>query len=153
MRWSIGLLGLLFVPAMASAHGLGAECKLGDKVVTVSAYFDDDTDAEGAKVRVLDAAKNTVAEGTTDAKGKWTFPRPPAGEYRVEIDAGAGHVARVRLTVPAEGATPPADAPKRAEFTRFRWRELGLGLGTITVAAVGVRWLMRKRDRGNDAIA
>ena len=91
MRWPIVCLGLLLVPAIASAHGLFAECKIEADIVRVSAYFDDDTDATGAKVRVLDADKRVRAEGTTDEKGKWSFPRPTAGKYRVEVDAGAGH--------------------------------------------------------------
>ena len=150
MRWPIVCLGLLLVPAIASAHGLFAECKIEADIVRVSAYFDDDTDAAGAKVRVLDADKRVHAEGMTDEKGKWSFPRPTAGKYRVEVDAGAGHRHAVTLTIPADpGDVPATDAPSREENTQFPWRKLALGLGIITIAAVGLRWSLRKRGRGN----
>lgn len=151
MRWSIGLFGMLLAPALAFAHGLGVEYKIDGDVVHVSAYFDNEGDAEagsdtaGAKVRVLDGERRLVAEGTMDAKGTWGFPRPAAGSYKIEVDAGAGHFRRIPMTISAEpgAATEP---PTRKEFTRSRWRELTLGLGIITIAAVGLRRLLRKRE-------
>jgi nickel transport protein len=153
------LLALLAVAGTASAHALGADCTLRGGRVEVEAYFSDDTDARGATVRVLDGQGKALAEGHTDERGRWSFPAPPPGRYTVVVDAGAGHLARVRLNVPgpadgraAPAATVPADTvrlsegPTREEFTRFPWPRVGLGVGLI--AALGLAgWAVRQRWR------
>src|SRR5262245_20291821 len=101
-KWCFGLLMTLTASAPVQAHALGAQCKLQKDCVEAEAYYDDDTAGRDAKVRVEDADKKVVSEGRTDAKGFWMFPRPQAGKYLVVVDAGAGHVARVRITVPEE---------------------------------------------------
>jgi nickel transport protein len=150
----------------AAAHGLGAEAKLKGNTAEVAAFFDDDTPAIGARVTVKDEAGKTVAEGKTDEKGRWAFPRPTAGKYRLTVDAGAGHRARVALTVPAAGVAdsgaapsgpaddgpcdccaaddgPVSDGPTREEFTRTRWGRIGLGLALI--AAFAGAWVLGRR--------
>src|SRR5262245_31356111 len=84
----------------AFAHALGAECSLRGDRVEVEAYYDDDTPARDARVIVRDVAKKNVAEGRTNDKGFWSFPRPEPGRYRVTVDAGAGHRTTVTITVP-----------------------------------------------------
>lgn len=122
----------------ASAHGLGAECRLRGEHVEVEAYYHDDTPVGNGTVRVFDEQRNPVAEGRTDAEGKWTFPAPQAGRYRVVVDAGAGHRATVRLTVPAvhevsDRSNSPlvSEGPSRQEFTAAPWLKLVLGFGAI----------------------
>ena len=69
---------LLALPAAASAHALGAEAKLKGGRVHLEAYYDDDTAADGARVKAEGGGK-VVAEGRTDEKGRWSFAAPPAG--------------------------------------------------------------------------
>jgi hypothetical protein len=172
---SLAVLLVLTIHSRARAHALGAECKLNGKQVEVEAYYDDDTAARDAKVRVEDAAKRSVAEGVTDKAGRWSFPRPQTGRYLVVVDAGAGHRTQVRITVPPTGAasvsasvTSPDDCsccdaspsssdaatisegPPRDEFTRFPWLKLGIGLAVIGVLGVAffVSWRMRTVRRG-----
>lgn len=149
--WTL-LLALLTVSPVL-AHSLGAECRLRGGRVEVEAYYDDDTPAGGATVRVLDADKREVATGRTDAQGRWTFAVPPPGAYTVIVDAGAGHRTTRKLTIPggAAAAGPVSDGPPRAEFTRFPWAGLGVGVGVIAgLAALGYALARRKTPRGQD---
>src|SRR5262249_7881431 len=137
----------LALPRTASAHALGAECKVVGGRAEVTAYYDDDTPAIGARVRVLDAGKATVAEGSTDAQGRWTFPLPPPGAYQVVVDAGMGHLARVKVVVPATSAEGTlSTGPGREEFTRAPWLKVGIGLGAIGLFCLAL-WLARRRPR------
>jgi nickel transport protein len=160
----------------ASAHALGAECRLRGDRVEVEAYYDDDTPARDARVTVQDATKKNVAEGRTDDKGFWSFPRPEPGRYRVTVDAGAGHRTTVTITVPsaqpddtaAAGALTGecdcckdstatgdeqtvvklSEGPGREEFTRPPWLKISLGLVVIAGFALTAWWVLRLRRPG-----
>jgi hypothetical protein len=145
---------LLIAAPSGRAHDLGAECKLRGKQVQVEAYFDDDTPAGDARVRVLSGAGQAIIEGRTDGKGRWEFPAPPPGKYRVVVYAGAGHLAEVTISVPEQSqpsssteAMPISAGPARAEFTRFPWLKVAAGFGTIAGGAVLLRLLLRLRRR------
>ena len=149
------LLGCLITAPRAEAHALSGQCKLVGNSVELEAYFDDDSPAADAKVRVLDGAKTAITEGRTDAKGRWSFPRPAMGKYVVVIDAGAGHRTEIAVTIPAGDAAASSadddcccceepssssspspsltvsDGPDRATFTGYLWLKLGIGLAVI----------------------
>jgi hypothetical protein len=165
-RSLLGVGLLLLAPAAASAHAVGVEAKLRGTRVAVEAYFDDDTPAADATVKVTPFDGGAVvAEGKTDAKGAWSFPVPAAGKYRVTVDAGGGHIARTTITIPA-AATPPAtpgeaapqvgaaeevvsDGLTRAEATGPR-RLLTAAAGLVVIAGLtwGVRSVMRRKPAG-----
>lgn len=173
----VSLLALLFfgLPTVASAHALGAEAKLKDGKVYVEAFFDDDSPAVDAKVHVEDEAKKTVVEGRTDKKGHWSFPSPPAGKYRVIVDAGAGHRASVGMNIPgvppakaepaAETKTPSIDDNKessevvvsegarRAEFTGIPWLKIGIGFGVLGLLGLIAPIAIRKARRAKEGVA
>ena len=149
-------LALLFsLPLAASAHAVGVEAKLRGNTVHVEVYYDDDTPAASASVVVEDETGKVVIEGTTDNKGEWDFPTPPAGKYRVKVDAGAGHGAKTTITIPPGSTLPiatPVDAeiistgPSRSIFTGpERWLMMALGLGLIAAATVAWRYVARLR--------
>jgi hypothetical protein len=165
---SLGVAAFLVLVPPALAHGVGARCKLNGNRVEVEAYFDDDTEAAESKVRVEDGRKQVIAEGIADTAGRWSFPRPAAGSYVVMVDAGAGHRAQVRVTIPqAEPSSPAADecccctepsslaspspslvseGPDRGEFTTCPWLKLGIGvgvLGGLGLAFLASRWVGR----------
>src|SRR5438876_11600625 len=95
------LLASLIAAPTVCAHALSGQCKLRGNQVELEAYFDDDSPAADAKVRVLDKEKQPIRAGRTDAKGRWSFPRPAAGKYLVIVDAGAGHRADIPVTIEA----------------------------------------------------
>ncbi|MFQ3591579.1 MAG: carboxypeptidase-like regulatory domain-containing protein [Gemmataceae bacterium] len=156
----VGLLGLGLPLA---AHDLGAQAKLQDGKVILEAYFDDDTAASEAKVRVMDDNGATVSSGTTDDKGTWTFAAPPPGRYRVVVNAGGGHKATIPLKIPNRpgesrlvpeksetAASPHAEqtisaGPTREQFTRFPWGRLLLGLAVLVGLAGLTYWWLRTR--------
>lgn len=142
---------LIGLPTAADAHAVGAEARLKGDRVEVDAYFDDDTPADDAAVVVTDAGGKNVAAGRTDARGQWSFPTPPGGEYKVAVDAGGGHRVTVALTVPAAplgAGSVVSGGPTRAEFTgpmRFVWSAVGLAV--IGVGTRAIRGLMRSGRR------
>ena len=144
------LAGLLALPATVSAHGLGADAKLADGRVVVEAYYDDDTPAADADVSVVDESWQSIAAGKTDTAGRWSFPAPPSGSYKVVVDAGAGHRAKVTLTVPAvpvESASL-SDGPTRAAFTGpQKWLWAAVGLAMIAGGTWLARVMLTSRDR------
>ena len=69
----VTLLTLSLAPTAAFAHGLLVAWKMQGAKVEVQVFYDDDTDAAKAKVQVLNAKDEVVANGVTDDKGKWSF--------------------------------------------------------------------------------
>lgn len=141
----VALAAILVAPRCASAHALRVDCYLRAESVIVEAYFDDDTPADKAKVRIFDAGGNEIARGQTDADGKWSTHRLSPGRYRVEVDAGGGHFAKQSMEVPANGnvATAPiriTEGPSRPEAARMFWPKLMVGLGAIAGFAIAL-WI------------
>jgi hypothetical protein len=134
MRYGTLILILFLTPALADAHALGVQAKLKDGKVHVEVYYDDDTPAIKAKVKVL-SGKDEIAAGVTDKDGLWSFAKPDAGKYEIHADAGAGHAAKTTLTIPRTTATPVSlsDGPSREEFTSTPWLKIGIGVGAIAV--------------------
>lgn len=158
VRVAAVVLGLLGMARLAAAHALGTECTLHDGVVRLEAYFDDDTAAADARVVVRNAASEIVVEGRTDAKGLWHFPAPPPDLYRVTVDAGVGHQTTIRLRIlsraehpstPASIAENVQEGPSRAEFTRFPWGGMTLGLAAIALLFLIWRGLRGWQQRGS----
>jgi hypothetical protein len=130
---SIALLAWALQASLAHAHAVGMECRITGANVVVEAFYDDDSPAVRARVRVL-AGDKEIATGLTDEKGIWSFACPPPGQYTVELDAGAGHRATESITVPPTVATPSVaigNGSTRQEFTRFPWDRLLLGVLVI----------------------
>ncbi len=110
------LLGLVFSQPLW-AHALLADCKINKGKVEVEAWYDGGTPAEMALVKVLNAAKKTIAEGKTDAKGFWAFPVPQPGDYQVIVDAGAGHRRTKKITIRAKDRPAAIDTKDSAAST------------------------------------
>ena len=155
LRATLALAAVLLLPLSALAHGMGMDVKVNGPTVSISVYYDDDTPAAGAKVKVMNAAKEVILEGATDDKGAWAFPAPPPGEYTVRAKTDDGHAAKQTFAIP--DAPPPADAPPtgppptRADFTGPR-RLLMIGGGLVVLCALFAGWYWigrRKRVAGS----
>jgi hypothetical protein len=146
------LAAFLSTPRLACAHALRVDCHLRGEEVLIEAYFDDDTPAGKAKVRVFDDSGTLVADGRTDAAGRWSVARPKPGRYRVEVDAGGGHFTKQTMDVPAEiasGETAPiriSEGPSRQESAKMFWPKLIVGLGAIAGFGIAL-WIAARRKK------
>ncbi len=132
--------GVLSTPADAFAHRMMLEAKVDGEVKIVVGY-EDETPAEGATVRLRNAANVVVAEATTDETGTCTFARPSPGKYLLIAEDDTGHRATLELDLPgrAEDVVETATAP------RNRWAMGAVGVGVILLGSfVGRRFLARK---------
>jgi hypothetical protein len=145
-RALFAVVSVLVSPLAASAHGLSLDVKVSGSAVSIAVYYDDDTPGAGAAVKVYDAGKAVVLEGTTDAKGEWTFPAPPPGEYTVRAKTDDGHATKYTPFAIAD-VPPPADAPPGESSANRPPRLLVLGIGVLALT-VGFNvwyWLSRRK--------
>lgn len=148
---------VLLAPATARSHGIGVEAKIQGDRVLVEAYFDDSSPAADAPVRVFSATGQVTAEGKTDAQGRWTFPAPPTGKYRITVDAGDGHLAKATITIPESAQSAAAvvisDGLTREQATGTRrYLMIGMGLGIIGLATLAARVLTQRTGSVNGSV-
>lgn len=160
----VGLITLL-MSGTASAHGLGVEAKLQNGRVQLLAFFDDDTPASESTVTVESDDGVRLAEGRTDARGLWHFPRPKPGTYRVTVDVGDGHRTKIQLTIPPEAnnsdtssvagdeSVMTAQGLTRGDTLLTRRGAMTLlGIGLITFLTLFARWVARRRSRSTSSV-
>jgi hypothetical protein len=79
----------------AEAHNAICECfDNGDETITCEGGFSDGAKAAGVPMRVLDASGKVLIDGAMTENSDFTFPRPEV-DFRVEFDAGQGHVVTI----------------------------------------------------------
>jgi hypothetical protein len=91
----------LAVPALlagamvAQAHNAICSCfDNGDDTITCEGGFSDGASATGVPLKVLDQSGKVLVEGTLDKSGEFRFTRPRV-PFRVEMNAGDGHVVKI----------------------------------------------------------
>jgi hypothetical protein len=141
---------ILVATSPAQAHRLIVDPRVVGDQVKVEAFYEDDTPAQNAKVTVwLD--KEKVAEGRTDEKGVWKFPKPAPGTYTVRVE-DLGHAGKELLVIsdpkvgsesPTHMPEPAADVPSRDEKTGPRWGRVAIGVGVI--GGLVLLWRLRLR--------
>ena len=86
---------LLAFAASAAAHNAICDCfDNGDDTITCEGGFSDGGKAVGVPVRVLDGAGKVLIDGKMTDKSDYTFAKPKV-DFRVEFDAGQGHVVTI----------------------------------------------------------
>jgi hypothetical protein len=91
---------LTFVPllacaASAAAHNAICDCfDNGDETITCEGGFSDGGKAVGVPVRVLDGSGKVLIEGAMSDNSDFKFAKPKV-EFRVQFDAGQGHVVTI----------------------------------------------------------
>jgi hypothetical protein len=81
----------------ATAHAHNAICDCfdnGDDTITCEGGFSDGGKAVGVAVRVLDPSGKVLLEGKMSEQSDYTFAKPEV-DFRVEFDAGQGHVVTI----------------------------------------------------------
>jgi hypothetical protein len=145
------LAAILLLPASALAHAIGVTCTIRGDKVEVEAFYDDDMPAHKAKVQVVNAKEEVIANGIADKDGIWSFVTPTPGTYEIRVDAGAGHRAKKTLHIPGMPTTeeetpiPTEPEPTREQMTRTPWWRIGLGLLIIVVGSAAAFGVMQWR--------
>jgi len=134
---------LLLIAPPACAHDLRLVSKIDGDQLRIEAFFDDNSPARDATVRVVDMEGRIIAEGKVDERGICNLPVPPQGHYTARVTC-LGHSASRSINV-FTGEPPPEPEPTRAELTRTPWLRVGIGLGVI--AALCVIFLLARRGR------
>jgi hypothetical protein len=135
--------GVLFAPAVASAHAMHARVEVRTDCIYVLTYFDEDLPAEFATVSVADASGTEFLTGKTDEHGEWTFAKPAPGEYKLTVRS-VGHVARREFRVDRD----PEAAP--VVFTGWQMnRAIGISVGLgLLLGISAISWFIRRQRRG-----
>jgi len=86
---------LLVGGPLAYAHNAICDCfDNGDDTITCEGGFSDGGRAVGVPLRVLDGAGKVLLEGKMSDNSDFTFAKPKV-DFRVEFDAGQGHVVTI----------------------------------------------------------
>jgi hypothetical protein len=86
-----------FVGFVTPAFGHNAICECfdnGDATITCEGGFSDGGTAAGVPVNIVDAMGKVLIEGAMSENSEFTFARPSVN-FRVEFDAGEGHVIQI----------------------------------------------------------
>jgi hypothetical protein len=94
-RWIAGALAGVFAAGVADAHNAICSCfDNGDDTITCEGGFTDGGKAAGVPLRVLDQAGKVLVDGKMGKDSDYKFARPKV-PFRVEFDAGEGHVVKI----------------------------------------------------------
>ena len=89
------LVPLLACAASAAAHNAICDCyDNGDETITCEGGFSDGGKAVGVPVRVLDGSGKVLIDGAMSDNSDFKFAKPKV-EFRVQFDAGQGHVVTI----------------------------------------------------------
>lgn len=81
----------VFLTPLCQAHTPLCSCyDNGDGTVTCEGGFSDGSSAAGVGMRVEDGAGKVLLNGKMDDDSEFTFKKP-AGDYKVQFEAGEGH--------------------------------------------------------------
>ena len=97
-RRTLGWVSLpLALSAAATVYAHNAICDCfdnGDETITCEGGFSDGGAAVGVALRVFDQAGKVLIEGVMGEHSDFTFAKPKV-DFRVEFDAGQGHVVTI----------------------------------------------------------
>lgn len=94
LPWSL-LPVMALLATAAPAHNAICSCfENEDQTITCEGGFSDGGKSEGVPLRVYDQAGKVLIDGKMNKDGEYTFARPKV-PFRVEFDAGDGHVVKI----------------------------------------------------------
>ena len=99
MRKQLLVIGLLvfglFLADQVLAHTPLCSCyDNGDGTITCEGGFSDGSSAAGVEMRLLDGNGKVLIKGKMDEDSEFTVKKPD-GSYKVQFDAGPGHLVEV----------------------------------------------------------
>lgn len=133
---------LLTILLLSIPHNLCAKVDIQGTNLRIEAWFDNETPADKAKVKLI-SNKKTLHEAVTDEKGLCSIPAPGAGNYTLDVNAGGGHRTEITFTIEAAVDEQTAGADKESVFQRRIWGAI-IGLGVIVALTFAGRIAFRK---------
>jgi len=95
LGFTIGLALMVFMATYAFAHTPLCSCyDNGDGTITCEGGFSDGSSAAGVEMRALNSSGNVIIKGKMNEDSEFTF-KQPHGSYKVEFNAGPGHLVEV----------------------------------------------------------
>jgi hypothetical protein len=95
LRLVLASLPLLALASTAYAHNAICDCfDNGDGTITCEGGFSDGGKAVGVPLRVFDQAGKVLVDGKMSDNSDFKFDKPKV-DFRVEFDAGQGHVVTI----------------------------------------------------------
>jgi hypothetical protein len=92
---AIPLVALLILAVPVYGHNAICDCYLNeDATITCEGGFSDGGTATGIPLRVIDRDGRILIDGKMNERSEFTFDKP-AVMFRVEFDAGEGHIVRI----------------------------------------------------------
>lgn len=92
---SIAALGVALLSGMAWSHTPICDCyDNGDDTITCEGGFSDGGSAAGVELRIVDSSGKVLLQGQMGEYSDFTFDKP-AGNFRVQYMAGAGHIIEI----------------------------------------------------------
>jgi len=101
------LVGIFLAPSTALAHNVNVFAYVDGGEVITESYFNDGSKCRDSTIEVFDTRGNKLAEGKTDAEGRFSFRPPVATDLLIRLTASMGH--RAEYTIPATDL--PANLP------------------------------------------
>lgn len=88
-------VGCILVASPGFAHTPLCSCyDNGDGTITCEGGFSDGSSAAGVEMRAVDKSGKVLIKGKMDEDSEFTFDKP-SGPYKVQFDAGPGHLVEV----------------------------------------------------------
>lgn len=135
----------------AQAHGLDVMAQQSGQSVSGLALYSDGSAAQGlyVELRLADDAEQSLAEGKTDAEGRFSFPVTTPGLLRVMVEGEEGHRAQALVSrLPEAGAGNLPVQLLREDIARLEqrlwWRDVIGGIGYL-LGILGIWALWRGR--------
>jgi nickel transport protein len=95
---------IVLAPTIVWAHGLSAFAHAEGDTVVVEGYFHDGAKCKDCMVEAFDAQGHRIADGKTDADGKFSFKAPARINMLIRLNDPVGHMAEYRI--------PASDLPE-----------------------------------------
>lgn len=147
MRWAAVVVSLLFHSNFVSAHGLVAEVRFCRENLLVKVCYDDGNPVAGAKVRFH---VRIETNGVTDDHGQVLMGMPAEPKIPISIDAGAGHLLKITVSIPPgpwtdnQLFTPAID---KLTASPRRFTELTVGVVAISLVAFVLAKVLPRRHQ------
>lgn len=134
------MMALLLLLTLAP-HNLCAKVERQGNQLLIEAWFDNDTPADQAAVRILQNEK-VISESKTDDRGLCSMPAPEPGKYVLQVHAGGGHRTEVPFSIESQ-KTEQAAGRTHEEVQQRRWWGTLAGIALIAILTVFARRLVQ----------